>query len=457
MLESLIICHNGSYTITTKLFIIKRKALGVKPKAFGFKMYALIDCNSFYVSCERVFRPDLRNKPVVVLSNNDGCVISRSDEAKAIGVKMGEPFFKMKELVRDKKVTAFSSNYTLYGDLSDRVMKTLADIVADIEIYSIDEAFLHLNESHTDLETFGHTLRNTVKKHTGIPVGVGIAPTKTLAKLANKYSKKTGGVYIIYPDEIEQSWNKSTLEDVWGIGRRSAKRLQANFIDTIEQFVNQREEWVRQNFSIIGLRTYKELKGIPCIDMEDELTEKKSICTSRSFGNLQNTFGPIQEAIATHAASCAEKLRKQKCEAGSMYVSLSMSRFTNQEGDKYFGTHIQFPETTNNTAALIQYASKGLEQLFKEGTYYKKCGITVTDIVSEEKIQLKLFEVKQNPKLQVLENAIDMLNQKLGKNMLRHAVQGSDNNTWKLRCDNRSPNYTTKIDEVLAINVGEKV
>ena len=419
-------------------------------------MFALIDCNCFYVSCERVFRPDLRGKPVVVLSNNDGCVISRSDEAKAIGVKMGEPFFKMKELVRDKKVTAFSSNYTLYGDLSDRVMKTLASIVPDIEVYSIDEAFLHLNGTHTDLESLGHTIRNMVRQYTGIPVGVGIAPTKTLAKLANRLSKKTGGVHVIYPETIEENLQKCTLADVWGIGRRNAKRLQVNFIDTIEQFLNQREEWVRQNFSVIGLRIYKELKGIPCIDMEDELTEKKSICTSRSFGELQNTFAPVQEALSTHAASCAQKLRKQKCEAGGMYVSLSMSRFTTQEGEKYFGTYIRFPEPTNDTATLIQHASKGLKQIFSEGTYYKKCGITVTEIVPEERVQLTLFGEKQDSKQLALNHAIDALNQKLGRNILRQAVQGSDNNTWKLRCDNLSPSYTTRINEVLEINVGFK-
>lgn len=419
-------------------------------------MYALIDCNCFYVSCERVFRPDLRGKPVVVLSNNDGCVISRSDEAKAIGIKMGEPFFKMKELVRDKKVTAFSSNYTLYGDLSDRVMKTLASIVPDIEVYSIDEAFLHLNVTHTDLETLGHTIRNMVRQYTGIPVGVGIAPTKTLAKLANRLSKKTAGVHVIYPETIEENLKKCALADVWGIGRRNVKRLQVNFIDTIEQFLNQREEWVRQNFSVIGLRIYKELKGIPCIDMEDELTEKKSICTSRSFGELQNTFTPIQEALSTHAASCAQKLRKQKCEAGGMYVSLSMSRFTTQEGEKYFGTYIRFPEPTNDTATLIQYASKGLKQIFSEGTYYKKCGITVTEIVPEERVQLTLFGEKQDSRQLALNHAIDVLNQKLGRNVLRQAVQGSDNNTWKLRCENLSPAYTTRINEVLEINVGFK-
>jgi DNA polymerase V len=419
-------------------------------------MYALIDCNSFYVSCERLFRPDLRNKPVVVLSNNDGCVISRSDEAKAIGIKMGEPFFKMKELVRDKKVTAFSSNYTLYGDLSERVMTTLAAIVPELEVYSIDEAFLLLNDTHIDLETLGHTLRNTVKQYTGIPVGVGIAPTKTLAKLANKRSKKTGGVCIIYPNEIHEAWNTSSLEDVWGIGRRSAKRLQANFIDTIEQFVNQPEEWVRKHFSIVGLRTQRELKGILCINMEAELTEKKSICTSRSFGDLQNTFNAIQEAITTHAASCAEKLRRQKCAAGGLYVSLSKSRFTQQEGDKYFGIFIKLPQATNNTTTLIQYASKGLAKLFEEGVYYKKCGITVTDIVPEEKIQLNLFAGKQDAKLHALENTIDILNKKMGKNMLRHAIQGSDNNTWKLRCENMSPNYTTKLNEVLVVNLEKK-
>ncbi len=403
-----------------------------------------------------MFRADLRRKPVIVLSNNDGCVISRSDEAKAIGIKMGEPLFKIRGLIKEKQVAVFSSNYALYGDLSDRVMKTLASIVPDIEVYSIDEAFLHLNESHTDLETLGHTIRNTVKQYTGIPVGVGIAPTKTLAKLANRLSKKTGGVHIIYPDNIEKNLNECALADVWGIGWRNAKRLQANFIDTIEQFLNQREEWVRQHFSVIGLRTYRELKGIPCIDMEDELTEKKSICTSRSFGNLQNTFNPIQEAIATHAASCAEKLRRQKCAAGGMYVSLSKSRFTKQEGDKYFGIYIRLPQATNDTATLIQYASKGLVQLFEEGVYYKKCGITVTEIIPEEKVQLNLFEPKPDSKQILLNNTIDTLNHKLGKNIIRKAIQGSDNNTWKLRCENMSPNYTTNVSEVLVVDVGEK-
>lgn len=418
-------------------------------------MYALVDCNSFYVSCERVFRPDLRTEPVVVLSNNDGCVISRSDEAKAIGIKMGEPFFKMKELVRDKKVTAFSSNYTLYGDMSDRVMSTLASIVPNIEIYSIDEAFLYVEGSEEDLEALGHRLRNTVKQHTGIPVGVGIAPTKTLAKLANKLSKKTGGVCVIYPDAIEEFRNKSALEDVWGIGRRSAKRLQSDFVDTIEQFVNKPEAWVRQNFSIIGLRTQRELKGIPCIEMDD-VEDKKAICTSRSFGDLQNKLSSIQEAIATHAASCAEKLRKQKSAAGGMYVSLSMSRFTKQEGDKYSGTYIKFPQATNDTALLIQHASQGLRKIFKDGIDYKKCGVTVMEIVPEDTVQLNMFEATSDSKQKALARTIDALNQKLGKNMLRHAVQGFDNNTWKLRCENRSPNYTTSISEVLVVNVGYK-
>jgi DNA polymerase V len=223
-----------------------------------------------------------------------------------------------------------------------------------------------------------------------------------------------------------------------------------------KKFVNLPEEWVRKHFSIVGLRTQRELKGIPCIDIEAELTEKKSICTSRSFGDLQNTFNAIQEAITTHAASCAEKLRRQKCAAGGMYVSLSKSRFTEEEGDKYFGIYIKLPQATNNTSTLIQYASKGLEKLFQKGMYYKKCGITVTDIVPEEKVQLNLFVAKQDSKLQKLENTIDILNQKLGKNMLRHAIQGFDNNTWKLRCDNLSPNYTTKLNEVLVVNLEKK-
>lgn len=418
-------------------------------------MYALVDCNSFYVSCERVFRPDLRHKSVVVLSNNDGCVISRSDEAKAMGIKMGEPFFKMKELVRDKKVTAFSSNYTLYGDLSDRVMKTLASIVPDIEIYSIDEAFLYLDKSFTDLETLGHTFRNTVKQYTGIPVGVGIAPTKTLAKLANKISKKTGGVCIIYPDTISDFWDKSTLDDVWGIGRQHAKKLENNSITTIEQFVNQPEEWVRKNFSILGLRTQRELKGIPSIEM-DEVEDKKSICTSRSFGSQQTKLAVIQEAVASHASSCAEKLRAQGTLASSMHVTLSKNRFKEEVGQLYFGIFIKLPEPTNNSATLIKYAIDGLARIFKPGNSYKKCGVVVMDIVPEESVQLNMFESIQNKKWNTLEETIDKLNSKMGRHTLRHAIQGFDNKTWKLRCDNKSQNYTTKLSEVLVVNVGYK-
>ena len=417
-------------------------------------MYALVDCNSFYVSCERLFRPDLRKNAVVVLSNNDGCIISRSDEAKAIGIKMGEPFFNIKELVRTKKVTAFSSNYTLYGDLSARVMATLAAIVPDIEIYSIDEAFLLLNETHTDLEALGHTLRNTVKKHTGIPVGVGIAPTKTLAKLANKLAKRSGGVYIIYPNKIHESWEQSTFDDVWGLGRQHIKKLRSHFIDTIEQFANQPEDWVRKQFSIVGLRTQRELKGIPCIEMED-VADKKSICTSRSFGNLQTEFYDIQEAIASHAASCAEKLRIQGSQAGSMHVTLSKSRFTDEVGQLYFGIFIKLPESTNNTSTLIQFATEGLRKIFQKGHVYKKCGVIVMDIVPEESVQLNMFQSVQNNKLTKLEIAMDQINRKMGKHTLRHAIQGYQH-VWKLRKENISKNYTTDLKEVLVINVGYK-
>mgnify|MGYP000864530181 FL=1 len=415
-------------------------------------MYALIDCNSFYVSCERLFRPDLRTSAVVVLSNNDGCIISRSDEAKALGIKMGEPFFNIKELIRNKNVTAFSSNYTLYGDLSARVMATLAAIVPDIEIYSIDEAFLLLNETHTDLEILGHTLRNTVKQHTGIPVGVGIAPIKTLAKLANKLAKRSGGVHIIYPNKIDQSWAQATFDDVWGLGRQHTKKLRAHFIDTIEQFIQQPEEWVRKNFSVIGLRTQRELKDIPCIEMED-VADKKSVCTSRSFGNLQTEFYDIQEAIASHAASCAEKLRLQGSRAGSMHVTLSKSRFTNETGQLYFGIFIKLPEPTNNTSTLIQFATEGLRNIFQKGHVYKKCGVIVMDIVPEETVQLNMFESLQNDKRTKLEVAMDQINRKMGKHTLRHAIQGYQH-VWKLRKENISPNYTTNLNEIVCINVG---
>ncbi len=394
----------------------------------------------------------MRKQPVVVLSNNDGCVIARSDEAKALGIRMGEPLFKIRDLVQNKKVTVFSSNYTLYGDLSDRVMSTLASIVPDIEIYSIDEAFLLLNETHTDLEKFGHHIRNTVKQYTGIPVGVGIAPTKTLAKLANKISKKTGGVYVIYPNTIADAWNNASLDDVWGIGRQHTKKLRAHFIDTIEQFVNQPEAWVHKNFSVFGLRTQRELKGIPCIEMDD-ITDKKTICTSRSFGSQQHIFKALEEAIASHASSCAEKLRIQGTLAGSMHVTLSKSRFTVETGQLYFGIFIKLPEPTNNTTTLMRYAIEGLAKIYQEGHSYKKCGVTVMDIVAEETIQLNMFESIQNDKWNTLEATIDILNRKMGKHTLRHAVQGYEH-TWRLRKENLSPNYTTDLKDVLVVHVG---
>jgi DNA polymerase V len=389
-----------------------------------------------------------------VLSNNDGCVISRSDEAKALGIRMGEPLFKIRDLVRNKNVTVFSSNYTLYGDLSDRVMSTLASIVPEIEIYSIDEAFLLLNETHTDLEQFGHHIRNTVKQHTGIPVGVGIAPTKTLAKLANKISKRTGGVCVIYPDKIEDAWNKSSLDDVWGIGRQHTKKLRAHFIDTIEQFVHQPEAWVHKNFSVFGLRTQRELNGISCIEMDD-IADKKSICTSRSFGSQQYEFKALEEAIASHASSCAEKLRIQGTLTNSMHVTLSKSRFSDETGKLYFGIFIKLPEPTNNTTTLIRYAIEGLSKIYQKGHSYKKCGVIVMDIVPEETVQLNMFESIQNKKWNTLETTMDALNRKMGKYTLRHAVQGYEH-TWRLRKENLSPNYTTDVKDVLVVQVGYK-
>ena len=415
-------------------------------------MFALVDCNSFYVSCERVFRPDLKKSPVVVLSNNDGCIISRSDEAKAIGIPMGAPLFKIKDLIKEHNVAVFSSNYALYGDLSDRVMKTLASVVPDIEIYSIDEAFLDLNDYEDNLEELGHSLRNKVKQYTGIPVGIGIAPTKTLAKLANRIAKKNNGISVIYPDTITEVLKNFPIEDVWGIGRRISVHLKNRNIDTAEEFTQQTEEWIRKQFGITGLRIYRELKGIPCIELEETGLDKKSICTTRSFGKLQTDYASVLEALSNHAASCAEKLRRQHCCAGSMYVFIQTNRFRKQDEQYRPAFFIKLPEASNNTGTIIQYAEQALKQIFKTGYKYNKCGITVMDIVPENVVQLNCFESKPRDKWHALEETIDKLNLKMGKKTLRHAIEGFKND-WKLRNENMSPNYTTKWNEILEIDL----
>ncbi|MEJ7610972.1 MAG: Y-family DNA polymerase [Ferruginibacter sp.] len=418
-------------------------------------MYALVDCNNFYVSCERVFDPSLRGKPVIVLSNNDGCAISRSDEAKALGIIMGAVPHLSPQIYKNEAVKIFSSNYTLYGDMSDRVMKTLSEFVPAMEIYSIDEAFLDLCDMpHEDLLQLGIRIRKTVLKNTGIPVCVGIAPTKALAKMANRYAKKNFkqvGVYWAANKEMVNGMLHSTeVSDVWGIGSRHSLMLLRNEIRTAWEFTEAPEAFVRANMSVVGLRLQTELRGISAIAWEAAVPAKKNICTARSFGALTADRSLIEEAISNFAANCALKLRRQRSAAKELNVFINTNKHRIQDPQYYRSVTIRFENATNSTPEIIKYALKGLDIIFKEGYRYMKCGVEVMDLVPEEIIQLGIFSDAADPKKKKLNDALDTVNISLGKECVRYAVQKFDKK-YKARAARLSPRYTTQLTDIITI------
>ena len=418
-------------------------------------MYALVDCNNFYVSCERVFNPGLRGKPVIVLSNNDGCAISRSDEAKVLGIEMGAVTHLMKEKIEQHGVKMFSSNYTLYGDMSDRVMKTLSTFVPRMEIYSIDEAFLDMsNMPYIDLLQLGSKIKTTIFKNTGIPVCVGIAPTKALAKMANRYAKKknkaVGVHWAANQYLIDEMLEYTNVEDVWGIGRQYALMLNRNGIKTAMAFTNAPEDFVRSTMSVVGLRLHKELKGIPTIAWEFEPPAKKNICTGRSFGTMITNKKLIQEAMSNYAATCALKLRNQKSSAQEIKVFVHTNPHRTQDEQYFHSVVIQFETATNSTPEIIKYALKGFEVIFKEGIKYMKCGVELKGFVPEENVQLNLFSSKDNTKNKKAVVALDKINKSLGKDLVRFGIQGFGRK-YKARAAHLSPCYTTNIQEVIKI------
>jgi DNA polymerase V len=417
-------------------------------------MYGLIDCNNFYASCERVFNPSLNGKPIVVLSNNDGCVIARSTEAKALGIPMAEPAYKLKELIETNQIHVFSSNYVLYGDMSHRVMTTIASFVPEMEIYSIDEAFLLLDGfENIDLKEFGEKIVRTVRRNTGIPVSLGFAPTKTLAKVANKFAKKYKnykGVCIIDTDEKREKALKLTqIGDVWGIGRQYSKKLQYYNINTAWEFTQRTKSWVRHTMGVTGERTWLELNGIPCIEM-DRSTTKKSICTSRSFGEKLTELTPVSEAVANFAASCAEKLRKQHSLASVIMVFIHTNPFATNQPQYSNQMVLQLPVPTNDTTELIDYALRGLKSIFKKGYRYKKAGVIIAEIVQERPLQADLFDVRDRAKFNKVMSVMDNLNDSYGRQKVKIAAQGFDRK-WKLKNEKLSPCYTTKLDDVLEV------
>jgi DNA polymerase V len=417
-------------------------------------MYALIDCNNFYASCERVFNPTLIGIPVVVLSNNDGCVIARSNEAKAIGIPMGAPAFEYEHLFRRYKVKVFSANFPLYGDMSRRVMSLLSNYSPHQEIYSIDECFLNLEGINVDLQKYGLEMKARIEKGTGIPISIGTAPTKALAKLANRIAKKfpneTGGSYVIDTEEKRikaLKWLK--VEDIWGVGRRNAKKLYAIGVYKAIDFVNLSEAWVRKNMTITGLNLQKDLKGIPTIEMV-EPEKKKSIGTSRTFETDLRSFDEVRERITTFTSMSAEKLREQNSFCKRLIVFIGTNPFKEHETQYYPSIQIKLPFPTNSTLELVKFAHEGLKQIFKKNLYYKRGGVLLTDFVDASVYQPSLF-FNSDPKHKKLMEVIDKLNDKYHRDVVRLASQ--DERKHKMKQAHLSPHYTTDINEILTVEV----
>lgn len=419
-------------------------------------MFALADCNNFYVSCERVFRPDLEGKPVVVLSNNDGCVISRSNEAKALGIKMGIPAFEIKSLVATHNVNVFSSNYALYGDLSNRVMQTVSEFVPNYEVYSIDEIFLDFKGFELfDLKTYCLDIKQTIKQNVKIPVCIGVAQTKSLAKVANKIAKKfpneTNGVHIIDSEEKRiKALKWLPVEDIWGVGRKHAKRLNLIGVKTALDFININPAWVKNNMSIVGLRLQEDLKGIPVIDFET-IAPKKNIATTRSFERMYTELSELTERVSTFAISCAEKLRKQKSCCNAMMVFIHTNGFRHDLAQYSQSIHIKLPFPTSSSIELSHHAIMGLKKIYKKGYQYKKAGVIIMDFIPEDQKQLSFF-YNGNAKHEPLMKAVDAINKNLGTTKLKFACQDLKR-TWKMKQEKLSPRYTTNVNELFCIKV----
>lgn len=419
-------------------------------------MIALIDCNNFYVSCERVFDPKLKGQPVIVLSNNDGCTIARSDEAKALGIEMGAPVFMMKELIMQHRVQVYSSNYTLYGDMSARVMHVIKEFVPKTELYSIDEIFADLSSlPYTDLTALAKEIREMVMRCTGIPVSIGIASTKTLAKLANHYAKKTRtdeGVFCADDEwKVKDILAFTDVKDVWGIGEQYHKLLKKNGFCSAADFIKAPEQWVRKEMAVVGLRTQQELKGIACIQWEDEVKAKKNICTSRGFGKLIISKREVQQAIASFTSSCAQKLRKQNSCAKRIHVFVQTNIHRNQDEQYFHSITLDLAVPTNDTRELLKYAMKALDIIYLPGYKYNKTGVMVLDLIDAHERQLDLFEDDgKRKKAEASMRAADGINVVYGKDVVRMARQ-EFNTKWKLRQEHLSKCYTTRFSDLMIV------
>jgi len=417
-------------------------------------MYALVDGNNFYASCERVFNPGLQHKPVVVLSNNDGIIIARSNEAKALGIKMGTPAFKIKDLVNQNQVVAFSSNYALYGDMSQRMMQIFHDFTPAVEVYSIDEAFLDFNGfdlSH--IRATGVKLRQKVRKYIGIPVSVGFAPTKTLAKIANRIAKKhmSDGVALIdTPEKIKKALQMTAIEDVWGIGRQHSRFLQQHKVKTAWDFTQLSDSFIRKKMSVTGLRTKAELLGTACIPLELIPPPRKAIRTARSFVKSTADYEFINEAVARFAAACGEKLRQQQSAANLLTVFLRTDKF-DKKNSYYANSFTVQLSNTSSSIDLVKAAKKALKIIYKKDFTYKKAGVLVSGLVPEKNRQLSLFDTHYSKHRQVMK-IMDQINKTNGYHVLKLAAEGQAS-VWHLKQKYRSKRYTTRWQELIEIKV----
>ncbi len=406
------------------------------------KKIALVDCNSFYVSCERLFNPKLRNKPVVVLSNNDGCIISRSTEAKTLGIKMGEPYFKAKNIIVKNNVEVFSSNYSLYGDLSRRVMRTLKRFNSEIEIYSIDEAFLDLSSfSDNEIENVGKEIRSIVLKWTGIPTSIGIAKTKTLSKVANHIAKKkqSGVVSLIGLENVDPILEKVEINDVWGVGKQLTKFYHKNGIYNAKQLKNKSNTWIKKSSNVLSSRTAMELRGISCIGLETTSSKRKSCVVSRSFGQRVEDFQELKEAIASYSLNASEKIRSESLVAKSMTIFIRTSPFQSRYGFYSSSKTIDFPIATNNSIEIVKAAISGLEIIFKNGYRYQKAGIILSNL-SNSNNGKNLFSSVRDEKIKNLMKSIDSTNYRYGRSTLSLASAGV-HKKWNMRRQ-----HSSKID-----------
>ena len=406
------------------------------------KKIALVDCNSFYVSCERLFNPKIRKKPVVVLSSNDGCIVSRSNEAKALGIKMGEPYFKAKDIIVKNKVEVFSSNYSLYGDLSRRVMRTLKRFNSDIEIYSIDEAFLDLsNFPDAEVEKVGKEIRETVLQWTGIPTSIGIAKTKTLSKIANHIAKKkTSGITnLIGIENLDPVLEKVEINDVWGVGRQLTKFYNKNGIYNAKQLKNKSNTWIKKSSSVLSSRTAMELKGISCINLEKNTTKRKSCVVSRSFGKRIEKLQELKESIANYCLNASEKIRSESLVAKAITVFIRTSPFQKNFGYYSNAEAVDFPIATNNSIEIVKTAVAILENIFKNGYQYQKAGVMLAGL-SDANDKTNLFSSEKDEKISSLMRSIDNTNYRYGRSVLSLASAGV-RKKWNIKKE-----YSSKID-----------